>query len=348
MDVRNPFFHTVLLCLFCTLQALDIEGSRYLDLNKELYVMPRSSAMGGSDMSLVRSAQPMSNPANLSGDSVHIVELAYAGFYNNAFSTSALSYLSPIDAKSSFGVSLSYLLVPGILIDNDTIFSGIEDQAYELYFRAGYGRTLLNIGDQIVLSAGGALNGERMDLIGEIGYSIALDIGTSLVLPQYGIAVSALLENATSSYVHWGSESKYYAYPHGRVGIGWERAFPYIYGRLKATYLSPDLLSNEGINSYMRDSINIGDDFDPNYKYFKRPEKTRLLKNPYLPLWGRYGAEYAIMNRIAFRLGYCPLTANFTFGAGFGFLENRAGIDFAYLTHELAPTYKLSVNFKWL
>ncbi|MBN2038204.1 MAG: hypothetical protein JW768_15795 [Chitinispirillaceae bacterium] len=311
--------------------------------------MPRSSAMGGSDMSLVRGAQPLSNPANLSSDSIHLVELAYAGFYNNTFSASALSYLFPVDKKSSLGVSMSYLFVPGITINNDTIAPGIEDQAHQLYFRAGYGRTILDRGGLFNLSAGGALNGERMDLTGgEIGYCIALDIGATLVFPQYGLAVSALLENATASYVHWGSQSKYFAYPHGRVGIGWEREFPYIYGRLKATYLSPDLLSNEGINSYVEDSINIGDDYDPDYTFFDRPEKTRLLKNPMLPLWGRYGAEYAIMNRIAFRMGYSPLTKNFTFGAGLGFLENRAGIDFAYLTHELAPTYKLSVNFKWL
>jgi hypothetical protein len=39
---------------------------------------------------------------------------------------------------------------------------------------------------------------------------------------------------------------------------------------------------------------------------------------------------------------------SFSFGAGLCLMKNRAGIDFAYLTHELAPTYKLSVNFKWL
>ena len=161
--------------------------NNYADNNRDLFLLPRSSAVGTSDFVFNRDGTNQSNPANLAGDSSSELCLAYAGFYQNAISASILSYSAPITKYSGIGFSIGYLYNPDIPITenletmNDgldvvpiydpsrityrseseiyvhfgygykrAIFSGIEDQAYELYFRAGYGRTLLNIGDQTV------------------------------------------------------------------------------------------------------------------------------------------------------------------------------------------------------
>jgi hypothetical protein len=59
----------------------------------------------------------------------------------------------------------------------------------------------------------------------------------------------------------------------------------------------------------------------------------------------RWGAEYTIMKTVSLRVGYTG--SNVSFGGGVHFLRNRASIDFAYLENDLAPTYKLSVNYRW-
>jgi len=342
-----------LFALFCGISislAGNPEGNYYADINKDLFITPKSSAMAGSDVSLSRSAQPLSNPANLSLDSINRVELAYAGFYRNTFSTSALSYIGSIDRVSSFSVSLSYLLVPEIELNSDTVISGPirSANASELYFRVGYGRTLYRMNKDIEVSAGGAINGQRQNLIDENGYGIGLDAGAMVRFINIGLSASAMVENITTSYTHWNSQYSEFAYPHARIGIGWQHIFDYIYGRLGLSYVSPDLFSNEGLNSFTNDTLEIKSESGARSIIFLSPDRERISKNPALVIYGKYGAEYVIMNRLAFRAGFDLATRSFTFGAGLGLLDNRAGIDFAYLTHELAPTYKLSVNYKWL
>ncbi|MBN1130739.1 MAG: hypothetical protein JXA71_17250 [Chitinispirillaceae bacterium] len=336
----------VALCGFSV--AGDVQGNYYGDANKELFVMPKSSAMGGSDMSLLRSAQPMSNPANLNLDSASEVALSYAGFYQNTFSTSGLSYLGSINRHSSFSLSMSYLLVPGIELNNDTVITGVRTaSASELYFRAGYGRTIWQFPRGINLLVGVAVNGLRKNLINETGYGIGIDIGTSLFFTEHGVAVTSIIENATTSYTYWNSAYKEFAWPHARIGFGWYREIPYLYGRISASYLSPDLFSNEGVNTWITDTMPIGDGSTIDELIFRSPDRKRISKNPSLAALGRYGAEYSVMNRLAFRAGLNLATMNFSFGAGLCLLQEKAGIDFAYLTHELAPTYKLSVHYRW-
>jgi hypothetical protein len=327
----------------------EVQGNYYGDINKELFVMPKSAAMAGSDMSQLRSAQPMSNPANLSLDSMNEVELSYAGFYRNTLSTSSLSYLGNIDRISSFSLSVSYFLVPGIELYNDTIISGPVPtaSASELFFRAGYGRRILQFARGIDILAGGAVNALRRDLIDETGYGLGLDVGATVLFTEPGVAVTAIIENATTSYTYWNSTYREFAYPHARIGLGWHREIPYLYGRISASYLSPDLFSNEGLNSWQNDSMAIDNGSTGDELIFRSPDRKRVSKNPEMVFVGRYGAEYAVINRLAFRGGLNIATMNFTFGAGILLLENHAGIDFAFLTHELAPTYKMSVHYQW-
>jgi hypothetical protein len=354
MPDQNNMHRSVIISLLALLGGMGIalagnlEGNYYADINKDLFITPKSSAMAGSDASLSRSAQPLSNPANLSVDSINRVELAYAGFYRNTFSTSALSDIGSIDRVSSFGVSISYLLVPEIQEYIDSVTPGPISSASELFFRVGYGRALYKIRNAIELSAGGAIDGQRKNLIDKNGYSIGLDAGATVRFTDIGLAASATVENFSTSYTRWNSQYSEFAYPHARLGIGWQHEFEYIYGRLSLSYLTPDLFSNEGLNTFVLDSMEADGESSTEPKTVIVPDRERISKNPVLVVFGKYGAEYVIMNRLAFRAGFNFATLNFTFGAGLGLLDNRAGIDFAYLTHELAPTYKLSVNYKWL
>jgi hypothetical protein len=347
----NRLLIVSLVAVLCSvsLSIAELKGNYYADANRELFITPKSSAMAGSDASISRTAQPLGNPANLVIDSVNRVDLAYAGFYRNTFSTSALSYIGSIDSLSSLSASVSYLLVPEIELYSDTVILGPirSANASELYFRVGYGRKVWKLPNKLEISAGGAINGQRKNLIDENGYGIGLDAGVAMRFTDIGLSACALLENATTSYTHWSSSYKEFAYPHARLGIGWQRAFEYIYGKLSLSYLSPDLLSNEGLNSFVLDTMEGDAAQNEQDVILLSPDRERISQNPGLMIFGKYGAEYVILNRLAFRAGLNCTTWSFTFGAGLGLLENRAGIDFAYLTHELAPTYKLSVNYKW-
>jgi hypothetical protein len=327
--------------------AGNLDGNYYADINNDLFITPKSSAMAGSDVSLSRNAQPLGNPANLPSDSINRIELAYAGYYQNAFSTSALSYVGSIDPKSSFGVSMSYLWVPEIQEYIDSTTPGPISSASQFFFRAGYGRLLYRIRNAIELSGGAAINGQRINLIDKNGYGIGLDAGATVRFINSGLTASLMIENITTSYTRWSGQYSEFAYPHARLGIGWQREFEYIYGRLSVAYLSPDLFSNEGLNTFAVDSMPTDDGSGNESAVYVIPDRERVSRNPAVAIFGKYGAEYVIMNRLAFRAGLNLATLNFTFGAGLGLLDNCAGIDFAYCTHELAPTYKLSVNYKW-
>jgi hypothetical protein len=323
------------LCLCTALIAGEIAGNYYSDANRDIFLLPKSAAMAGADVAIGRSASPLSNPAALQNDSAKELSLAYAGYFQNTYSTSALSYIGPVDSRSSFGVSASYVLVPGIEMYDDTIIpANVPTRSCsDLLFRVSYARKLVQFMDQITLSAGAAINAERRNLVGWTGYGIGADAGLdfSWNLKEISSIASAglLCENLTTSFTHWSSNYKEYAYPHVRFGLGWQQEIPYIYGRFCLSYLTPDLLTNEGINSTSQ-----------------APGIKSIADNPaMLFLGGKAGLEYTIMNTISFRVGV--IDGPISFGGGLRLFHNRAGFDFAYLNHDLASTYKLSANYKW-
>jgi hypothetical protein len=77
------------------------------------------------------------------------------------------------------------------------------------------------------------------------------------------------------------------------------------------------------------------------------PEVKRIADHPLMLFRGRGGVEYTIMNTLSFRIGSDLKDGTISFGGGLRFFGNRAGFDFAYLDHDLASTYKISVLFKW-
>jgi hypothetical protein len=346
MKIKTALFITVSLCAAANGAT---EGNRYADENRELFTAPKSAAMGGADVSFERSALPLSNPSNLAKDSLKEAALAYAGYFQNTFSVSSMSFIAPVDTRSGFGLSLSYRLIPDINLSpsGDSGVTRITSSP-QLFFRAGYGRSIVRLNNNMEIIAGAAINGERRDNVDLVGYGIGLDIGANLLVKNLGVSAGIVVENATTSYIHWTSEYKNYAYPHARLGLGWQHEITYIYGKISAAYLSPDLFSNEGINSYGSEDVSASDGYSTATTAVASPDMKSVYRNPLMFFTGRYGLEYAIINRLAFRAGYSPSSMSFSFGAGLCLMQNRAGIDFAYLTHELAPTYKLSVNFKWL
>ena len=285
--------------------------------------------MAGADAAIGRSASPLGNPATLQNDSAKEVCLSYADYFENTYSTSSLSFIGPIDSRSSVGVSVGYVLVPDIEIHpaSDTVVPAnvATQSSSDLLFRISYGRKMAKLGDRFELSAGGAINAERRDLVGWTGYGIGADAGLDvsgfIESIHSSVAGCLLVENITTTVTDWSSDYKEYAYPHCRIGLAWQKELDYLYGKISISYLSHDLLKNEGINSSVDDSTPASD------------------------LSARIGGEFTIMNVLSFRIGYT--NGAWTFGGGLRLFNNRAGIDFAYLNNDLASTYKIGVNYKW-
>jgi len=170
----------LLLCSGCL--WAEVIGNYYADEDQELFLLPNSAALGGADMALGRSAQPLGNPANLPIDSVRDVSLSYAGYFQNSFTTSTASYMGPIDNRSALSVSVSYFLIPGIELYSDTVIPANVPtaSASDVLFRVGYGITALRLSNNVVLNAGAAINAERRGLIDYTGYDIGADGGVNL------------------------------------------------------------------------------------------------------------------------------------------------------------------------
>jgi len=326
-------------CLFA-----QVVGNDYADDNLDIFLLPKSAALGGADMALDRSAQPLGNPANLPTDSMREVSLSYADYFQNTYSTSSVSYMGPIDGRSAIGISISYLLVPGIELYSDTVIPANVPtaSASDILLRVGYGFTLLQLSNTVAVNAGAAINAERLGLIDYTGYEIGADGGVNFLFDFRQIAANAAagltVNNMTTSYIRWSGDYQEYAYPHVYLGLGWHQAIPYLYGEYSLHYVSPDLLSNEGVNTTANITDSSGSETVPGTQSIK--------SNPSLLLSSaRWGAEYTLMKVVSVRVGLND--GYFSFGGGIHFLRNRASIDLAYLQNDLAPTYKLSVTYRW-
>lgn len=322
------------------------EYSEYADLNRELMFLPVSASMGGADLSFSAGAAYGSSPANLPFDTSNSLTLSYANFYQNTFSSSILSYSGPAGSKSGIGITAGYIYIPdvednrnSIVTDNNTLIPVNKTRnCSDIYVRFSYGHRF-DITPAWVVSAGLALNGRRSRLLEYSGYGIGADLGAKVYHKATGISFGTLIENITSNYTYWSENYKEYSYTHIRLGLGWEKIIPYIYGKVRVGYTSPDLLSNEGINKYSTET-------DTNNQKVEIPSQEKVHKNPELLFSnGRLGLEYLIMSRVALRVGLSQ--GKFNFGAGLQLFSNKAGVDFAYTTHQLSGTYQMSVMYKW-
>ncbi len=337
-------FHCAALCLASAVAC--VSHAQYVDANRRIYVLPRETALGMSNMVFARDGGPNTSPANCALDSTSELQLGYAGYYRNAYSSSILSFVTDLERIGAVAVSADYLYVPDILDTRDLEVDGAGMPIYdpdrvehvtssEIYLHLAYARRWQI--RRVVLDAGAGVNVLRRRLIDWTGYGVGVDIAGAASFPRTGIRTGLLLENLTTTYMNWSEEYSENALPHVRLGVGWRRDFPYLYGALQVTYVSPDLLTNEGINT--TDAIASSDSVES-------PRQMSLREDPQLVFYGNYGLEYTIARVVSLRVGVENLR-RFAFGAGLALLHQQLLVDFAWLSHDLGGSYAVSVGWRW-
>lgn len=314
--------------------------------DNDILLPPASAAMGSSDLSSGSGTSLSSTPANLVFDTLSRLSLSYAGYFNNTFSTSILSWNSHPIRRTVISLLVGYIYIPDI-IDTRQSTTTPEGELSELrtstfssskiLIRTGIARSF-DITRDIKIGLGVAANGIRKRLP-DIGYGVSLDAGAKTLFLKSGISIALSLRNATTSYVYWSKNFKERSYPNLYAGLGWEKYFPYISGSIKITYKTPDLLSNEGINSikFVDQSSDVTIEEINQYEIYKKP--SLLISS------GRIGAEYIVFRKVALRAGFYD--GRVSFGGGIYLFNEKAGIDIAYITHSLAGTFQVAVNYAW-
>jgi hypothetical protein len=360
--IRNFAALKALGCnLIIAASAGGAEWNYYSDNTRETFVLPSQAAIGASDIVFSRNGGSESNEGTIPFDSASEITLSYNSYYENTFSTSILSYAGVIDRMSGFAVSLSYLYDPGIVgtgnlevgsdgmpVYNPSLLEYSNESV--VLFHAAYGRRF-DVDRRFEIGLGAGLNALRHCLpFGQYkGYGMGMDAGLLLHFPRPEIRVGLLCENVTSQYTRWSPSYSEKAYPHLFLGLGWEKDLPYIYGHVRLLYKTPDMLSNQGANTLNSSSVfdstasattqNLGVPQD-------QPATASLLEAPWwFLLSGNAGLEYRIMDVFSVRVGH-SIVNTWTFGCGLSMFKKQLGLDFAYLTHELAPTYQLSVTYR--
>ncbi len=343
-------YRTSFLTLLCTICILVIPldaGDYYSNANKAIFVFPQYSALGGSPLAFSRDGSPMSNPANISLESARALSLSYSGYFDNTFSTTLASFVTQIKDNIGAGVFAGYIYIPNIEItegfdvypDTDIPIYDESKLTYEssseVFMNFSFGYTILSTAN-ISATAGASFHCQRRRLIDWTGYGIGLDVGTTVELPRAGVRFSLLLDDITTNYIRWSSDYHNNALPHARLGIGWQREIPYIYGKIRIMYKSPDLLGNDGVGY-----IFLGDDE-------KEPEKQSVKDEPGLVFTAAaYGVEYTVQKIVALRVGLDESKRLF-FGAGINLFKRSLFFDFSYMvSNDLPGTYSLSMGYHW-
>jgi hypothetical protein len=352
--LRNSYVNYLISFVFCVILIPEslFAVNNYADNNRDMFLLPRSSAMGASDYVFNRDGGNQSNPANLASDSLCEMSLAYAGFYQNALSLSILSYAAPLTKCSGIGFSAGYIYNPNIPItdnlqtwmDGSTVIPIYDpsrmryQSGSEIYVHFGYGYKRV-IFSGIEAAGGIALNAVRHNLAPYRGYGIGGDGGIALYFVNIGLRMALGFENITSNYTQWSKDWGVTAAPHVRFGIGWQNEIPYLYGRIRLQFKTLDLLANEGINAMTPDSL---------------PVKKHFTGDPaYFLSHGIYGIEYTVLRALSLRVGipvgggYGNDWTRIAFGGGVNLLKTRLSIDISYISHELAGTYQLGVTYRW-
>jgi hypothetical protein len=353
-----PLFSIMLIAFPTAIGA----ANYYADNNRDLFLLPRSSALGSSDFVFSRDGTNQSNPANLADDSLSELCLAYAGFYQNAFNTSVLSYSAPVTDHSGIGLSAGYLYNPDIPVTDhlQTMSVGSDIvpvydpsrinyiSGSELYVHFGYGYKHQLV-PGIKVSAGAAINALRHNLSPYRGYGIGCDGGAMVDFVNWGLRAAVGVENVTTNYTRWSKDWGVTAPPHVRVGIGWQKEIAYLYGKIQLQFKSLDLLGNEGTNALVQDSL-----VDVSSNPINKPSEKKFTTDPgYFMYNGIYGIEYTVLHTLSLRVGipvggaYGDDWTRIAFGGGVNLLKKRLTIDVSYLSHELAGTYQLGVTYRW-
>jgi len=322
------------------------ESSSYSNANRGIFAFPREAALGGADIAFSADASPQCNPAAIALDSISRLDVSYAGYYDNALSTSMVSYAAQAPGNSGVGILLGYLYVPDIVIttglDQDESGNPVWDPSRLRYTSASdvvasvlYGKQLISRRD-FRFSAGGRLHGLRRKLPGDIGYGIGLDAGAVASIPRLNLRLSLVVDDVTTNYIYWNSSYNDLSLPSVRLGAGWRKDAPYFYGQFTIVYATPDVLGRDRVwlvwNGNDRE-IEMAEDGDM---------RDGLVSFAFL---GHYGIEYLIRNSVALRGGFSA--GRFSFGGGVRIFSSALCVDFCYTTSELAGSYAVSVGYRW-
>ncbi len=337
-----------ILLFFCVISGITA-ADFYSNLNKSLFAFPRYTSLGGANLVFSGDAAPLSSPANIPLEPTNEASLAYTGFYENSFSTSLASLRINPDGKIGLGLCVGYLYIPDIEITDglatDTNQNPVFDpsrldysSSSEIFLNIALGYTFFKA-KNFISSVGASLHCQRRRLVDWTGYGIGVDVAGTMELVKAGVRFSLLLDDITTNYIHWSSDYHDIGLPHARMGVGWRRDIPYIYGRISVMYKTPDLFSNEGV-VYNVFSEKNGSQYEP--------QKSSLKDEPSLLFSaGVYGAEYMIQRVVALRFGLDD-TKRIFFGGGVNLFKQALFFDFSYMVaYELPGTYSLCMGYHW-
>jgi hypothetical protein len=318
------------------------QKSVYGDMVAEVLVSPRSSALSSSDLAFNPAGPVVSNPALSARVEVPEITLSYSSYYGDVFSSSILSYVGQIGKGGGIGVTVAYLLIPGIEDTREVDIGALDSDdirtftASDIWARVSYGHSFVT--KQAYLYAGAAATARRRNLDDESAYGLGVDLGAVAFFKKPSLYAGLLWENVRHGTVKWQSSDYSEQIPqHLRLSLAFEREDTYIYGRIALFYTTPDLLFNEGIN-YQDKVIDREEERSPEIKTLS--DGLGILFSA-----GRYGVEYTIMNTLILRAGMN--NSNYSLGAGLNLFKNRGSIDFSYINHELAGTVMMSATYRW-
>jgi hypothetical protein len=322
------------------------ENGFYSDITRMTMALPRDASLSRADITFSPNATPNTNPASLVFEQKSAIDVSYAGYYGNAYSTSILSYRTNVDSLSGIGLSLCYLYVPDIEVTADL---EQDESGYPVYdpSRISFTSTSDIVGNILYgrrffsrpaadIAAGIRLHGLRRRLPGATGYGIGLDAGLVAAFPRPGLRLSLAIDNFTTNFIYWNSSYSDVSLPSLRLGAGWNKEIPYIYGTVGIFYATPDVLGKERI--WLRR--------DGTKKELTLAERGNTVDQAVSFLFmGHYGAEYCIRNIVTLRGGFS--SGQFSFGGGINMFASALSIDFSYLSSELDGSYIVSAGYHW-
>jgi len=324
----------LVLLLAAVLGAAPPAGAdKYAGEFLELGLGARSLAMGGSFLTLAEDASGgYWNPAALARAPRQELLLAHSEQFGGLETYDAGALVRPLGGavgeRSAVGMTFLRLAIPDIAITTalpftDTNGNGVHDPGEPVLYTAdsirfetfAYHTLLFSYGRELdaTTSWGGSVKIIRDSFDANSALGIGLDLGV-LHRGSSGIAVGAVLRDATSTLIIWDTDHTETISPSLRLGASWTRSISSLAGSLT--------LAGEMVNTFE----NRGDD------------AATLSAGR----WGadlQAGAEYWFRERLAVRAGHRAGS----WAAGAGFRLGRLAVDYAFLEDSgLDSTHRVS------
>lgn len=336
------------LLLLALVTALPCWGSwltdgKYAGEFLSLGVDARALGMGGAYVALATGASAAYwNPAGLARLSADEVSLMHAEQFDGIVGYNYGCYGQPRRDGSGWAVGIVHLGVgdiPVTALEDPTVGLGepkpngeqnrvIVDEwtsDTEMAFFGGFGKAASSM-----LSYGASAKLIGKWIAHESAYGIGFDLGARLT-PWRNVAFGAMLQDATTTAVIWGTGHKELIAPTLKLGGAYQVDIPALIARLS-----------------------LAADFDLRFTDRGRADQFQLGD---MTVDTHVGLEYFINvsgNGVALRAGAEPsreqadegFFGNYTFGAGL--LLRHLHLDYAFLAHpELGDTHRVALSILW-